>query len=474
MGRPCLRKRSEKLVNVKFLSVRVNYGHMKQSTPAGPRPVSEETIIEACGDHPLPELGVIEQVWETNPISADALADHAAVAVDAFDLADVPEGGEVAIGAGSRGIANIPTIVRGVVSELRERGYEPFVFPAMGSHGGATAQGQREMLESIGITEDTIGCEIHATMETTVVGVTPSRGVEVHADTNAAAADAIVPINRVKPHTDFQGNVESGLSKMLVIGMGKQRGAKTAHEWAMDWSFRNMLPEIASLLIEELPVVGGVAIVEDEHDDTTIIEGVPPEGFLDREAELLAKAYDHLPTIPFDEVDILVIDRMGKDISGAGMDTNVIGRLVFGPEPAPEKPDIGRIFVRDLTEASHGNAVGIGSADFIHANLFEATDLSDTLVNALTASTPRGARIPPAVETDRAGLLACLSTIGVSALKAVRIVRIRDTMRLGRVAVSPALIAEARERDDLRVVSEPKPIDLDDGQFVEDILATGG
>lgn len=443
---------------------------MQKRTPGGPRPVSEETVLDACGDQPLPELGIIEQLWTTDPIPMDAIVDHAAAAVDAFDLSDVPDGGEVAVGAGSRGIANIPTIVRGVVSELRERGYEPFVFPAMGSHGGATAAGQREMLESLGVTEDAVGCEIRATMETAVVGETPDRGVAVHADANAAAADAIVPINRVKPHTDFHGTVESGLSKMLVIGMGKQRGAKTAHEWAMDWSFRNMLPEIASLLVEELPVVGGVAIVEDEHDDTAIVEGVPPDGFLDREAELLETAYAHLPTIPFDEVDVLVVDRMGKDISGAGMDTNVIGRIVFGPEPSPEKPEIGRIFVRGLTEPSHGNAVGVGSADYIHADLFEAMDLSDTLVNALTASTPRGARIPPAVETDRAGLIACLSTVGVTALDAPRVVRIQDTMRLDRIAVSPALVAEARERDDLRVVEEPTPIEFQDGQFAHDVI----
>ncbi|MFH5800703.1 DUF362 domain-containing protein [Haladaptatus sp. CMAA 1911] len=440
----------------------------------GPRPVPEGIILDACGERSLPELGVIEQLWKTDPIPEDRIADVAAAAVDSFDLADVPDGGEVAVGTGSRGIANIPAIVRSVVAELRERGYEPFVFPAMGSHGGATADGQREMLASLGVTDDAIDCEIRATMDTTVVGETPDRGVEVHADANAAAADAIVPINRVKPHTDFQGDVESGLSKMLVIGMGKQRGAKTAHEWAMDWSFRNMIPEIASLLVEELPVVGGVAIVEDEHDDTATIEGVPPEGFLDREAELLEEAYDRLPTIPFDEVDVLIVDRMGKDVSGSGMDTNVIGRLVFGPEPAPETPNIERIFVRGLTEPSHGNATGLGSADFIHADLFESINLPDTLVNGLTASAPRGVRIPPAVETDRAGLLACLSTIGVTPPEDARVVRIRDTMRLGRFAASPSLIAEARERDDLRVAFEPEPIDFEDGQFVENVVETTG
>lgn len=439
----------------------------------GPTPVSEETVLEATTIDSVPKMGVIEQLWETDPIPEAEVRTRAADAVKDLDLEEIPDGGEVAVGAGSRGIANIPAIVGGVVDALVERGYDPFVFPAMGSHGGATPAGQREMLEALGLTEDTIGCEIRATMDTVVIGETPGRNVEVHADANAAAADAIIPVNRVKPHTDFQGEVESGLSKMLVIGMGKQRGAKTAHEWAADWSFRNMLPEIARLHIDKLPIAGGIAIVEDEHDDTALIEGVPPSGFLNREAELLELAYERLPTIPFDDIDVLVVDRMGKDVSGAGMDTNVIGRIVFGFEPSPEKPNITRIFVRGLTPASHGNGTGLGSADFVHADLFEELNWSDTVVNVLTASTPRGAQIPPAVETDRTGLVASLSTIGVKALEAPRVVRIRDTMRLGRIAASAPLIEEARERDDLRVVEEATPVAFEDGQFVDDVLDVG-
>lgn len=437
----------------------------------GPRPVPEKTVLDACGGDTVPEMAVVEQLWETDPIPVDEIDDRAAEQVERLELDDVPEGGEVAIGAGSRGIANIPTIVGGVVRGLRERGYDPFVFPAMGSHGGATADGQVEALEALGITKEAVGCEIRATMDTVVVGETPDRGVEVHADANAAAADAIVPINRVKAHTDFQGEVESGLSKMLVIGMGKQRGAKTAHEWAADWSFRNMLPEIASLIVETLPVSGGVAIVEDEHDDTAILEGVPPSGFLDREAELLERAYEHMPMIPFDDFDVLVIDRMGKDISGAGMDTNVIGRMVFGNEPAPENPSIKRIFVRGLTPASHGNATALGSADLVHANLFDEMNLSDTFVNTLTASTLRGAHIPAPVETDRAGLVACLSTIGVTPREEARVVRVRDTMHLEHIEVSPALVKEAAARDDLSVVSDPEPVVFDeDGQYEIEVL----
>jgi len=433
-------------------------------------PVAEETILDACGDRALPRMGVIEQQWRTDPIPTDEVESRAAAAVDDLELDDVPEGGSVAVGVGSRGIANLPAIVRGVVTALRDRGHEPFVFPAMGSHGGATAAGQRAKLEALGVDEGTVGCEIRATMDVAEVGTTVDRGVSVVADANAVAADAIVPINRVKPHTDFQGRVESGLSKMLVIGMGKQRGAKIAHEWAVDWSFREMIPEIVSGLLAELPVAGGVAVVEDQRDETAVVEGVAPADFLDREAELLELAYDIMPRIPFDELDILVVDQMGKDVSGAGMDTNVIGRLVYGlNEPAPELPEINRIFVRSLTEPSHGNAVGVGSADFIHRELFEQLDLSKTLINALTASTPRGARVPAAVETDRAGLLAALSTVGVVDRDEVRVARITDTMRLERLSVSEALLEAARDRPDLRVVSEAEPIEFVDGAFARSL-----
>ncbi|RBI60376.1 DUF362 domain-containing protein [halophilic archaeon] len=428
--------------------------------------VPEETVLEACGETELPEFGVIEQVWDTDPISADQIPDRSGAAVEELALEDVPEGGEVAVGVGSRGIANLPLLVRGVIERLDDRGYEPFIFPAMGSHGGATAEGQQEMLESLGVTEERIGCEIRSSMEVVQVGETPDRGVPVVADANAVAADGILAVNRVKPHTDFDGTVESGLSKMMVIGMGKQRGAKIAHEWAVDWSFRNMIPEITSQLLDALPIVGGVAIVEDQHDDTTHVEGIRPDGFLDREAELLETAYEIMPTIPFDEVDVLVLDRQGKDISGQGLDTNVIGRRPFAlNEPEPDLPDIKRIFVRGLTETTHGNAMGMGSADFVHEDIVTEFNAPDTLINAITASTTRGVRLPPAVETDQAGLVAALSTIGVIDPEDVRVIRAADTMHLGRFYASQGLVEEARERDDLRVVEEPTPIEFEDGQF---------
>jgi hypothetical protein len=411
-------------------------------------------------------MGVIEQVWDTDPIPKDALADRAGEAFRSLPLDDVPEGGEIALGVGSRGIENLATIVAGVVDASWALGYDPFVFPAMGSHGGATAAGQVEMLAELGVTADSIGCEIRSSMEVTEVGWTPDRGVPVVADENAAAADAIVLINRIKPHTDFDGTVESGLSKMLVIGMGKQRGAKIAHDWAVDWSLRDMIPEITGQLLAALPIVGGVAILEDQRDETTLLEGVPPAGFLDREAELLERAYDVMPKLPFEDVDVLILDKQGKDISGQGMDTNVIGRRPFAiQEPEPESPYVKRIYTRGLTETTHGNAMGMGSADFVHSDLLAAIDMPTTLINALTASTTRGVRLPPAVETDRAGLVAALSTIGVPDTSSVRVLRATDTMHLQRLYASTALIEEARERDDLRVVAEPAPIEFEAGDF---------
>ena len=429
--------------------------------------VSEEAIRETCGETPLPEMGLVEQVWETDPIPTGEIEARAGEEFESLSLGGVPDGGEVAIGVGSRGIANLPTIVSGVVSRAVEFGYEPFVFPAMGSHGGATAEGQRGMLADLGVTEEAIGCEIRSSMDVVEVGRTPERDVPVVADANAVGADAIVPINRIKPHTDFDGAVESGLSKMLVIGVGKQRGAKIAHDWAVDWSLRDMLPEIAARLLEELPVAGGVAIVEDQHDDTAHLEGIPPERFLEREEELLETAYEAMPTLPFEELDVLVIDRQGKDVSGQGMDTNVIGRRPFAiQEPEPDRPEIKRIYTRGLTETTHGNAMGMGSADFVHEGLLAGIEMSSTLINALTASTTRGVRIPPTVETDRAGLIASLSTVGIVDPGSVRVLRATDTMRLHRFYASEALVAEAEGREDLRVLEEPSPIEFDSGEFV--------
>lgn len=421
--------------------------------------IPDEAVQDIGDPDRIPKLGTIEQAWETSPILSEDIRDEAAKAVGGLDLSEIPSRGSVAVGVGSRGIANLPAIVTGVVEAIEERGYDPFIVPAMGSHGGATDEGQREVLETLGVTESTIGCEIKSSMEVVEIATTPDRGVSVVTDAHAANADAIIPVNRVKPHTDYDGAIESGLAKMLVIGFGKQRGAKIAHDWAIDWSLREMVPSIAKQLISTLPIVGGIATVEDQRDQTAIIEGVPSDQILERERELLEKAHELLPRLPFDDVDILIVDRQGKDISGQGIDPNVIGRRPFAiNEDEPDSPDIKRIYVRALSERTHGNAMGVGSADFVHRDVFSDIDPRDTFVNAITASTVRGIRLPPVVASDRSGLLATLASVGVRSPEEVRLLRITDTMRLERVYASESLVDEAREREDLNVVSEPADI----------------
>lgn len=437
--------------------------------------VSEDVVLDTCGHPTLPEMGIIEQQWETDPISQTDIRNRAAEAVPNLDWTDIPDGGEVAIGAGSRGIANLGAIVAGVVDGVRDQGYSPFVVPAMGSHGGATAEGQREKLAGLGVDESTIGCEIRSSMEVVKIGETPDRGVPVYTDANAAAADALLPVNRVKPHTDFDGPVESGLSKMLVIGYGKQPGAKTAHDWSVDWSLRNMLPEITERLVESLPIVGGIAIVEDQRDETAIVEGIPPGGLLDREADLLERAHELMPTLPFGDLDALIVDEIGKDISGQGMDTNVTGRRHFTiNEPEPTSPTIKRIYVRGLTDLTKGNAMGIGAADVVHRDVAESIDTSKSLINAITASTVRGVRLPPVVETDRAGVTAAMSTLGVTDPDEARLLRVTNTMDLERCYASPALLRAARERADLNVIEAASPIQFDNGALVQPSPVSSG
>lgn len=424
--------------------------------------VTEETVRDAIDDRELPEVGLIEQQWDTDPIPESEIREHAVGATDDLDFASIPPGGEIAVGVGSRGIANLPAIVTGVIEALVDRGFDPFVVPAMGSHGGATSAGQLEVLSSLGVTEERIGCDIRASMDVVEIGRTPGRDVPVYTDAHAAAADGILPVNRIKPHTDYDGKIESGLAKMLVIGFGKQRGAKTAHDWAVDWSLREMVPDITQRLVDALPVIGGVAILEDQRDDTTHLEGIPAHRILERERELLQRAEALLPRLPFEHLDVLVIDGQGKNVSGQGIDPNVIGRRPFAiNEPEPDTPDIKRIYVRSLTEDTHGNAMGVGSADFVHQDVLAEIEAGDTFVNAITASTIRGIRLPPVLASDRAGVLAALSSIGASAPQDVRLVRATDTMRLERVYASRSLIDHARDRDDLRVIEEPMPMAFD-------------
>ncbi|MFV2066429.1 MAG: lactate racemase domain-containing protein [Pirellulales bacterium] len=374
----------------------------------------------------------------------------------------IQPGQSVAVTAGSRGITNIGEIVRAIVAFLRGLGAEPFLVPAMGSHGGATADGQRKVLEAYGVTEAFCGCPIRSSMETVVV-CRSVEGFPVHFDHLAFAADHVLVCGRVKPHTQFSGPIGSGLLKMLLIGLGKHAGAKVYHAAFQDFSFDRIVRSVAERVIRECHVVGGVAILENAYDETARIVGVPPERFASQEPELLKLATDWMPRLPFRQADVLVIDEIGKDISGAGMDTNVIGRKEGSDEPVGDEPiSIKRIVARSLTRGSGGNAVGIGIADVCTRRLADAIDRRKTVINAVTAAHFGAAKIPPVLETDRQALEMVLQTIGLTPPADARLLWIRNTLDLEEVECSAAYLDQARARGDLEILSGLHQLPLDE------------
>ena len=370
-------------------------------------------------------------------------------------------GARIAVTAGSRGIHDIVPILRQAVAFLKAQGADPFLIPAMGSHGGGTAPGQIAILESLGITESTVGVPIQASMEVVEIGRS-KLGLPVFVDKQAAQADGIVVINRVKAHTEFEGAVESGLMKMMVIGMGKHRGCQEVHKQTVNFGYGNIIPETGRVILAKLPVLFGVAIVENTYDRTAFIRALPPERFEETESALLVTAKRLMARLPFDRLDVLVVDEMGKNVSGTGMDTNVIGRIMFVAEPEPESPKILRIVVLDLTPEAHGNAIGIGLADYTTRRLADKVDAHATAINAIAASVPEKSRIPIALETDRLAVEAALNTIGVVEPEAARLVHIRNTLELGELDVSHALLEEVRNNPTLEIVGDRGLLSFDD------------
>ncbi len=301
----------------------------------------------------------------------------------------IKPGQTVAITAGSRGIANIHLIIRGCVAHLQRLGAKPFIVPAMGSHGGGTAEGQAQILHDYGITEAFCGCPIKASMETVIVCQT-AEGFPVHFDRHASEADHVFVVGRVKPHTDFVGEIESGLMKMMLIGLGKHEGAKVYHRAIQEYSFGQILRSVAGQVLKKCRIVGALATLENGYDQTAKLAAVLPEELESREKELLVLARQWLPRLPFKKVDILLVDELGKNISGAGMDTNVVGRKKNFHGASPDEfPQVKRIVVRGLTEATHGNAAGIGMASFVTTRTLRATDMLKTRINCLTSDTRR-------------------------------------------------------------------------------------
>ncbi|WNV75077.1 DUF2088 domain-containing protein [Geodermatophilus sp. DSM 44513] len=417
------------------------------------------------GDVDLPPLVRVRRVDRATP-AVDLPAMTRAALGPACAL--VRPGDSIALAVGSRGIAGIQTIVQSCVSALREAGGEPFIVPAMGSHGGATPAGQQQVLAGLGITEESVGAPVRAAMETLVVGA--ADGVEVHVDRQAAAADHVLLVNRLKSHTSFSGRVESGLAKMLAIGLGKQRGAEELHRRGPAHLEARILTA-GGLLKGALPLLGGLAVVEDAHKSVHRIELLQPAGIGgDQEAELLEVARSLEARLPFGRLDVLVVDLMGKEISGTGMDTNVLGRRMVRGMPEPPGLQVTNVVVLDVSPGSGGNAVGIGLADFAPSRALERVDLAATYANAMTAGLQgvQRAQLPIVLATDRDAIHAAVLTAGLADTTEVRMARIRSTVHLDELMVSPCLLQECAEHYE--------PVDTADGaawDFSADGAVTG-
>jgi hypothetical protein len=382
-------------------------------------------------------------------------------------------GRSIAVGLGSRGIDRIGLVAETVVGWLRSRGARPFVMPVMGSHGGGTEAGQRDLLASYGITEESLGVPIRAGMETEQIGTTDS-GMPVHVSRVALAADAVLLVNRVKPHTDFSSaTVGSGLRKMCAIGLGKVEGAVASHLAASRIGHERVIVEVARVVTARLPRLYGLALVEDGTHRLGKVQALRGDAFEAEEPALFALAWQWMPALPFRDVDVLIVDEIGKDISGAGMDTNIIGRGVDLMPMANRRSHVRAIYARSLTPASHGNAVGIGLADIVSSRLVAQMDPAVSYTNALSAMTPATVRVSMNFASDDACLRAALRVAGVGAQQA-RILRVRSTLHLAQVVASEAYAADLSGRADLSVLVPPSPWTLAaDGNFdaATDLLA---
>jgi len=405
----------------------------------------------------IPRMVGISQQLENRRINN--IEQHVYGEIEKDHIAEtIRPGMQVAITVGSRGIGSIAEIIRSVVLAVKAAGGQPFIVPAMGSHGGATAGGQRELIESLGVMEETVGAPIMATMETVVVGKTADHR-EVHVDSYAAAADGIIVVGKVQLHPSFRGEFESGLMKMMAIGLGKQRGAQICHAEGFG-RMAEFVPAFGKVVLEKAPVLFGIAIVENGLHEPYLIEAIPSNRIAVREPELLKLSTELMARIPFDQIDVLIVDRIGKNISGDGMDPNVTGSCAtpYGGGG----PDVGRYVVLDLTDESHGNGLGIGMSDFSTKRVFDKLDFDTMYPNSLTSTVPGPSRLPMIMQDDRTAIKAAIHTANVPDTKNLRVVRIADSAHLSRLMVSEALLPEVRSQSGLNLVEQPQALEFDE------------
>jgi len=389
---------------------------------------------------PLPPVARIRQATR-HPALNDPAGELARV-LRASRLSErLPRGASVALTVGSRGIHGLPQLVTAAVTTLKEMGFAPFVVAAMGSHGGGTAEGQRALLAQLGVTESTIGCPIRAEMETLELGRNRF-GLPIHFDRHAYNADGIIVFNRIKPHTSFTGTHESGLLKMLAVGLGKRQGAAQVHQLGLP-GLKVLIPEVGAFLIEHAPVALGVAVLENADDRVAQIVALEPEAIVAQEPALLERAREMMARLPFDQLDVLIVGELGKNYSGTGMDPNVIGRQRVETMPDLPRPVITRIVTLGLSVETHGNALGVGLADLITRRLAEAIDPTPMRVNSLTTNFLTRARVPIDLPTDRDAIQAGLDTCWKLDPAEVRLALIPNTLELSTLWISPALADDA-------------------------------
>lgn len=398
---------------------------------------SQKINIAGGLDIEMPKMHRVTQTFESHELDDVAAAVSAEVRSPAIQ-ATVRSGETIAVGVGSRGVANIEPAVKALISELKAIGAKPFIFPAMGSHGGATAEGQIGVLANYGITEENVGAPIRATMETVVV-THMEDGTPLYMDKYAHEADGVVLVNRIKPHSTFRGRIESGIIKMLIIGMGKIDGASNMHvEHGME-RFPEVLPAAAAALLPHISFRFGLGMMEDAYDKTGKIEALTTETLLTREEELLEIAKSWMPRLYFDEIDVVVLEQMGKEISGAGFDPNIVGRNCRGVTGFG-KPHVEKIVVLDLSEQTHGNATGIGLADVITQKLFDGIDFPITYANVIASAYLDGGLIPIPMPDEDAAIALAVKTVPAVKPKDCRIVRMLDTLHVGEIQVSDSLL----------------------------------
>jgi len=421
----------------------------------------------------LPKMYRIRQRLDP-PVVADVAAAVRAELGRLHIRSRLKPGGRVAVTGGSRGVANIAAILRATCDGLKDLGAKPFIVPAMGSHGGATAEGQLQVLARYRLTPESMGVPILSSMETVEIG-RMSWGLPVLMDRHAYEADHIVLVNRVKPHTNFRCHVESGLMKMLVIGLGKHQGALLAHRAAVDIGLDRMVPEVGRFSLSKLPILFGLGTVENARHQTARVQAMLPEELEQVEAQMLQEAWRLLGRIPFDFLHLLIVDEMGKEISGTGMDPNVLGRMYLFPNEEPKSPRYIRILVRDLTAQTAGNAVGMGLADFGTRRLVNKVNFHYTYTNSLTGLSPMRGKMPIIFETDREAFEGALKTIGLTEPPAAKIARIRNTLALEYLQASEALLPEIRERSDLEILDGPFELRFSEtGDLLDDPLFPAG